>query len=357
MADVTRRSILAGSGLVIAAAALPTAQAKALPAASLLTLPVNLYRATGNAKEGLGGWAYFLILQTSVDEEIQPLDLTLSYRSNGAVVREERIGAAALAAVGRKGLPPALLTGEAPAPPLFWPHAFRIVSYLPQKPEIDTIEAILRISRNGVSENIEARFPVGTYQQKADLVFPFRGEGLFTQTGLWSGGHRNRSGQFALDVLGLTPTYAPMLRTVADSDERLQDHAGWGRPIIAPAAGTVVIARGDRPDQPKPGTSDPAFFAPEHPEGGDPGNMVVIDHGASEFSMIAHMQAGSVRVKAGDRVTQGQDIGRLGNSGDTSGPHLHYQLQNGPRWENADALPVRFRNVETPERGAFFRAG
>jgi murein DD-endopeptidase MepM/ murein hydrolase activator NlpD len=88
------------------------------------------------------------------------------------------------------------------------------------------------------------------------------------------------------------------------------------------------------------------------------GNHVVIDHGNGEFSLIAHMMAGSVLVAQGEAVRQGQPIGRLGNSGDTYGPHVHYQLQSGPDWPSADALPCAFTNVSvTPlVRGSFFRA-
>ena len=67
--------------------------------------------------------------------------------------------------------------------------------------------------------------------------------------------------------------------------------------------------------------------------------MVVIDHGNGEFSMMGHMQKGSVRVKPGEVVKQGQVLGLMGNSGDTSGPHIHYQLQAGSDWERSDALP------------------
>ncbi len=148
--------------------------------------------------------------------------------------------------------------------------------------------------------------------------------------------------------------YAP----VSSPDDVNSAYVGWGRELVAPAAGTVVRVRADRPDQPVPNRSDPAFFAPEFPNGGDVGNHVVIDHGGGEFSLLAHMMAGSVLVSLGETVSQGQPVGRLGNSGDTNGPHVHYQLQSGPDWHSADALPVTFTNVPVPDlvRGTFFRA-
>ena len=174
------------------------------------------------------------------------------------------------------------------------------------------------------------------------------------QGGATNGGHRNRSGGFALDALGLDDAWS-----VQKGDgKKNTDYPGWGRELIAPADGVVVRARADRPDQPVGDESDPKYYAPEHPNGGDPGNHLVIDHGGGEFSMLAHFQAGSMLVKAGDRVKQGQPIGRLGHSGDTNAPHLHYQLQAGPDWENADGLPCAFANVSEKilDRGTDFEA-
>jgi murein DD-endopeptidase MepM/ murein hydrolase activator NlpD len=72
---------------------------------------------------------------------------------------------------------------------------------------------------------------------------------------------------------------------------------------------------------------------------------------------MMHMQPGSVTVTVGDRVATGQVIARLGNSGDATGPHLHYQLQSGPRLFQYQSLPVRFQNIDVPlRRGAFFVA-
>jgi murein DD-endopeptidase MepM/ murein hydrolase activator NlpD len=74
--------------------------------------------------------------------------------------------------------------------------------------------------------------------------------------------------------------------------------------------------------------------------------------------MMAHFQAGSMLVKVRDRVKQGQVLGKLGQSGDTNTPHLHYQLQAGPDWAYSDGLPCRFANVDQAilDRGTYFEA-
>jgi hypothetical protein len=192
------------------------------------------------------------------------------------------------------------------------------------------------------------------HEQRTALIFPFRGPGLIVQAGAANGGHRNSSGLFALDALGLAPNYGPQLASASDAP---QDYAGFGRQLVAPGSGVVVHARGDRPDQPKTGEVKDDYLLAEDPSG-DPGNHLIIDHENGEFSMIAHLRANSLSVDAGDRVSQGQPIGQLGNSGNSFGPHVHYQLQDGPDRNTAAGLPCKFANVAADplDRGAFFTA-
>lgn len=319
----------------------------------LLTIPTQIYSTVVNAKEGNAGWLFFLILETADEGAITASELTLTYLSKGKPVRSETLSATALQAVDRTNYPPARLTGVAPTPPVFWPHAFRIHANVPAALGVDALEAKLRVTAGTKkSRVVQTIIPIATYAQKTPLIFPFRGKGIVSQGGAFEAGHRNRSGLYAVDAIGLTDTYAPVIQ----GNDSIQDYAGWGRTIMAPAAGKVVLARNDRPDQPVDGVSDPTLFAPEYPDGGDTGNSVVIDHGNGEFSLLAHLQRGSVRVTVGDTVTQGQAIGLLGNSGDTTGPHVHYQLQDGPRWEFANALPAQFGNVRQTAKGSYFDA-
>lgn len=350
---ISRRTVLIGAAAALSLPARAIAHQRAVEL-RLRTVPTRLYRAVFNPRETMDGWVFFLIVESGVEQTLRPVSLALSYRAGGQTVREERITGQALAAIARQDISPSRLTGEAPSPPAFWPQAFRIHCYVPRLPLVDALFVQLRcVDPAGQDRLAEATFPIADFQQQTRLIFPFRGQGMISQAGVLGGGHRNRSGGFAIDALGLNQTYAPSLRTGSD---RPQDYAGWGRPIIAPGAGHVVQARNDRPDQPRDGESNPAYYAPEYPNGGDVGNHVVIDHGNNEFSLIAHMRMGSVRVRAGERVVQGQQLGELGNSGDTSGPHVHYQLQDGPRWEFADGLPVRFENISSLSRGSYFNA-
>jgi len=63
--------------------------------------------------------------------------------------------------------------------------------------------------------------------------------------------------------------------------------------------------------------------------GGGWGNRVQIYHGNGFYTLYAHLKSGSLLVKKGDRVTRGQQIARMGNSGNSYGPHLHFELYEG----------------------------
>jgi hypothetical protein len=123
-------------------------------------------------------------------------------------------------------------------------------------------------------------------------------------------------------------------RLFAGDGARNEDHFCWDEPVLAPAAGRVVRALGDIPDNPRPGARTPNVTPP--------GNHVVIDHGGGEFSLIAHFQAGSLAVREGEAVAAGQLLGRCGNSGNSSAPHVHYHLQTGPAYGEGVGLPAVF---------------
>jgi len=75
------------------------------------------------------------------------------------------------------------------------------------------------------------------------------------------------------------------------------------------------------------------------------GNHVVIDHGDGVFSLYAHVRRGSAVVAVGDRVATGDVIGEVGNSGNTSEPHLHFQLMDHASPLRAAGLPFRLRGL------------
>ena len=120
----------------------------------------------------------------------------------------------------------------------------------------------------------------------------------------------------------------------------------YGTPVYAPAAGTVVDAANEVPEN---SYKDGQVVYPKIPDSIDStglGNHIVIDHGNGEFSILLHMKPGSVRVKKGDQVKQGEQVGEIGFSGDTFLPHLDYTLTDGPDERTSRGLPSYFDDFE-----------
>ncbi|MFE3381759.1 M23 family metallopeptidase [Streptomyces anulatus] len=87
------------------------------------------------------------------------------------------------------------------------------------------------------------------------------------------------------------------------------------------------------------------------------GNHVILDLGDSTYAAYAHVQRGSLQVKAGETVRAGQVLGRVGNSGNTTEPHLHFQLMDGPDLDDARGVPFTWRGVGVPANKETFTVG
>src|SRR5437763_11653613 len=109
----------------------------------------------------------------------------------------------------------------------------------------------------------------------------------------------------------------------------------YGAEVLAVADGKVVGMLNDLDDQ-KPGKlPDPDTMTIDTVDG----NLVVLDIGGGYFAFYAHLQKKSVTVRVGDQVKKGAVIGKLGNSGNTSGPHLHFHVMTGPSVLGSNGVP------------------
>jgi len=123
----------------------------------------------------------------------------------------------------------------------------------------------------------------------------------------------------------------------------------YNQPVVADAPGVVVIAVDGIPDSP-PGVVNRYDMH---------GNFVVIDHQNGEYSLMAHLIPGSLKVRKGQPVVAGSEIGRCGNSGQTTMPHLHWQIMTDANASIANGIPPRLlmytRNgspsSEIPQKG------
>jgi len=124
-----------------------------------------------------------------------------------------------------------------------------------------------------------------------------------------------------------------------DGDD-LTDYYAFGEPIRAPADGTVVKTLDKLRDYPSPGGARAEWRTWRIT-----GNHVILKHDDGEYSMLAHLQEDSVTVEPGDEVARGDVVGRCGNSGTSSEPHLHFQLMDRPNFWTAAGLVPRFVDV------------
>jgi hypothetical protein len=155
--------------------------------------------------------------------------------------------------------------------------------------------------------------------------------GVHRQTSLACDGALYFSQRFAIDWMKLDSEG----RFVAGDPSKVEDYADYGVDVLAVADGTVVSTLNSLEDQ-KPGTlPDPHTINMQNVDG----NHIVIDLGDGVYAFYAHLQKGSVMVKPGDRVKRGQVLAKLGNTGNTSAPHLHFHLMEGASVLCSNGIP------------------
>lgn len=127
------------------------------------------------------------------------------------------------------------------------------------------------------------------------------------------------------------------------SPDRKENWFSFGAPILSPTEGVVVAAVDGVPDNTLEHGSP---VAPANAEAVDPnglGNHVLIRAADGRVSWLLHMEAGTVAVRAGQKVERGQLLGRVGFSGDALFPHLHYTVTNGAAYPS-QGVPSVFRD-------------
>jgi murein DD-endopeptidase MepM/ murein hydrolase activator NlpD len=109
-----------------------------------------------------------------------------------------------------------------------------------------------------------------------------------------------------------------------DDNTKLTDFPAYNKPIISVAKGKVVDVVDRYPDV-EPGVLDQDLTLTDAG-----GNHVIVDIGDGRFAFYAHLKPNSITVKEGDNVRRGQVLARLGNSGNTTAPHLHFHVMDAP---------------------------
>lgn len=214
-------------------------------------------------------------------------------------------------------------------------------------------------------------------------VVPARGEPLVVLppvTGSWSALNSPSSGVPSHGLLAYGQSHAVDLVHVPDTGAdagrgpgerrgrswhpRPETFSGFGRPVVAVADGEVVRTRDWQPDArawlgPIGITLFMVLGAVRELGGAGAvlGNHVVIRIAPRRYAVVAHLRRRSVRVRAGDRVSAGQQIAECGNTGNTTEPHVHVQLSDSAHPAFAAGLPMAFRLADgttgVPANGEF----
>ena len=171
-----------------------------------------------------------------------------------------------------------------------------------------------------------------THERPRVIASPLRGERLVfanqstmhyhMDAALFRDGHVYTTERYAFDALQFNET----LDAFCAGDPKLNSsYFNYGQAILSVADGTVVQVENARPEN-KGDAADLAFDSLIELAG----NHVIVDIGGGLYAGYAHCQTGSVGVRVGDQVRQGDVLARLGNSGNSNAPHLHFQLCDSP---------------------------
>lgn len=223
------------------------------------------------------------------------------------------------------------------------------------------------LTAEGAPKTARRSLEVRQREQSIDYSAPVEGNWFVSGIANLDSHHRFLpSNEFALDFFRTGPD------GVLDEGDKYsaEDDYGHGDPVLAAADGEVVFVIDDQAqnadeltrrdgesiDDARQRVTLNQFrrFAEDF-RAAAAGNMIVLRHeqgGAVEYSAYGHLKEGGVAVKVGDRVRQGDVIGAVGNTGDSTLTHLHFQLNDTPDAFFTRSLPVTFTNAEPRYMGA-----
>lgn len=219
----------------------------------------------------------------------------------------------------------------------------------------DTLKVRVTGSIDGRSTEVTGSIPIKSDFAKNNYIFPLRGVWFAGNGASFHTAHRwVIPEEFALDIAKLGENGLSHKGT----GTKFEDYYAYGADVLAAADGRVVGAANDQPEDQsamqRPDETQEAYSARLQKDQGQrlakgeiglTGNYVLIDHGKNEYSLYAHLKPGSVHVHPGDEVKAGTVIGKLGSSGNSTEPHLHFQICDKADPLMCAGIPVNFSNV------------
>ncbi|AZS37498.1 hypothetical protein CVS47_02135 [Microbacterium lemovicicum] len=182
-------------------------------------------------------------------------------------------------------------------------------------------------------------------EQAAVVGSPVAAGDWYMSEGCCSNYTHHRNGFLPVNGVGLAPQRFAIDFFKVDENgttwegdpSQLSSYFSYRQPIVAAASGTVVRAVDEFQNTdaaPEPPTVPPIIETV--------GNHVVVEIAPGRYLLYGHMDPGSVKVKVGDTVEAGQELGLIGSSGNSTTPHLHFQLQTEPTFFPTDSVPYVF---------------
>ncbi|WP_299928016.1 M23 family metallopeptidase [uncultured Nocardioides sp.] len=198
-----------------------------------------------------------------------------------------------------------------------------------------------------------ARRGGGPVQPTVDLAYPFEGRWL-TQNSpgsrVPSHGTTLLATAYAIDFVPVDEAgrTAPITLGSLLRPEPPERFPGFGRPVLAPVEGAVVAVHDEEPDHGAyRGLPSVRYALTQRRRlaagwAALAGNHVMIETGDGTVVAVCHLLRGSIGVRPGQRLQVGEELGRCGNSGNSTEPHVHLQAMDGPDPSRASAVAITF---------------
>ena len=226
------------------------------------------------------------------------------------------------------------------------------------------ILVIVLIFSNSVKKWIDRRNAMLEMYEPIIVEFPLRGEWLSPNTPgtkVPSHGTNQLGTRYAYDFIQVdwnrmgTPAYRVGVMQYLFSGVKLSDYYCWGQEVYSPCDGIVVVAEDGYAENEKTNLladmsnayKNAHYFDPEKDDiQSVAGNYVIIKYSENVYAALCHLQTGSVQVSVGQMIKKGEVIGRVGHSGNSFAPHLHFQLMDSSDITVANGVPCAFEQYE-----------
>ena len=210
-------------------------------------------------------------------------------------------------------------------------------------------------------------------RQPIIVGFPLRGEWLSPNTPgtkIPSHGTNQFGTRYAYDFIQVDwnrkglPAYRASFLHYLLMGLPINNYYCWGQEVYAPCDGIVVKAEDGYKERERTNLLSDAYRAYKNaykfnPEKDDiqsvAGNYIIIKYSNHVYAAIVHLQIGSIQVSLDQKLKKGDVIGRVGHSGNSYAPHLHFQMMDSSDITTANGLPCAFEQYETFKDGEWVK--